>query len=72
MQVCYDKEGDILEIRTGTNSKGKYKDLGEGIFQKIDEKGDTKGIAIFTFKKRLESGMPIDIPVTLKIKIDRS
>ena len=72
MQVKYDKEGDILKITTGSFGKSKYIEIGDGVFQCVDEKTkQTTAIAIFTFKKRMESGQAIQIPASLKIKVER-
>ena len=72
MQVKYDKEGDILKITIGSHGKSKYKELGDGVFQCIDEKTkETTAIAIFTFKKRMEAGQTIEIPASLRIKVNR-
>ena len=72
MQVQYDKNSDVLEIRIGNPGKSKYQDLGDGIFQRVDEKTkETKGIAIFTFKQRMETGKAIELPVSFKIKVEK-
>lgn len=53
MQIYYDEEGDFLEINIGDYSEGYFKDISEGISERIDEKtGKTTGIAILGFKKR--------------------
>ena len=72
MQVQYDKQSDVLEIRIGNPGKSKYVDLEDGIFQRIDEKTkETKGISIFTFKQRMETGNAITLPVNFKIKVEK-
>jgi len=70
MQVYYDEEGDFLEINIGEFTEGFFKDIGEGIAERIDEKtGKVTGIAILSFKKRTEQGkgFKIDLPVNLQI-----
>ena len=70
MQIYYDKEGDFLEINIGEFTKGFFKDIGEGIAERIDEKtGKVTGVAILSFKKRTEQGkdMKINLPFNLQI-----
>ena len=70
MQVYYDEEGDFLEINIGEFTEGFFKDIGEGIAERIDEKtGKVTGIAILSFKKRAEQGkdFKINLPVNLQI-----
>ena len=38
LSIYYDKEGDLLEIRIGKPTIGYFKDLGNDIFERIDEK----------------------------------
>jgi len=70
MELYYDEEGDFLEINIGEFTEGFFKDIGEGIAERIDEKtGKVTGIAILSFKKRAEKGkdFKIDLPVNLQI-----
>lgn len=68
--VHYDKEGDLLEIRIGKPTKSHMKDLGNDVFQRIDEKtGQVKGFAIFNFKKRTER-KDLEFSFPLESKID--
>ena len=38
VRVYYDDEADYLELNIGKPTKSYYDDLGEDIFQRIDEK----------------------------------
>jgi len=70
MQIYYDVEGDFLEINIGKYTKGYFKDISEGIAERIDEKtGKITGIAILSFKKRTQElkDMKINLPVKLEI-----
>lgn len=70
MQVYYDEEGDFLEINIGEFTEGFFKDIGDGIAERIDEKtGKVTGIAILSFKKRTEQGkdLKINLPFNLHI-----
>ena len=53
MKIWYDEEGDYLELRT-EESKGHMKDLGDDIWERVDENGRIVGIGILGFKKRLK------------------
>ena len=51
LQIYYDEEGDFLEINIGSYTKGYFKDVGDGVAERIDEKtGKITGIAILSFK----------------------
>ncbi|MBI4020286.1 MAG: DUF2283 domain-containing protein [Candidatus Aenigmarchaeota archaeon] len=68
MQIYYDEEGDFLEINIGKYTEGHFRDIGEGVAERVDEKtGKVTGIAILSFKKRAKQlkGMKINLPVTL-------
>ena len=70
LHICYDKEGDFLELRVGKPTPSVYNDIGNDIFQRIDEKTKkVKGFAIFNFKKRTEKlkNIVVSLPVELKI-----
>lgn len=70
MQIYYDEEGDFLEINIGDYTEGYFRDIKEGIAERIDEKtGKVTGIAILSFKKRTEKlkELKIDLPVKLEI-----
>ena len=70
MQIYYDEEGDFLEINTGRYTKGYFKDIGEGIAKRIDEKtGKITGIAILSFKKRSKQLKDAKINLPLNIEI---
>ncbi|MBI2110769.1 DUF2283 domain-containing protein [Candidatus Woesearchaeota archaeon] len=70
MNIYYDKEADFLEINIGNYTEGYFRDIGEGISERIDEKtGKVTGIAIMSFKKRTETLEDIRISLPLKIEI---
>jgi len=70
LNIYYDEGGDFLEIRIGKPTESIYDDIGEDIFQRIDEKtGEIKGFAIFNFKKRTEKLKDIDVQLPVKVKI---
>ncbi len=70
MQIYYDAEGDFLEINIGKYTRGYFKDIGEGVAERIDEKtGKITGVAILGFKKKTKQthDMKIDLPLKLEI-----
>lgn len=70
LSVYYDEEGDLLEIRIGKPTIAYMKNLGNDIFQRVDEKsGEIKGISILNFKKRSEKLKPIEVSLPFKLKI---
>ena len=65
MKVWYDREGDYLEL-TMSRKKGHFKDVGNDIWERIDDKGRIIGFAIANFTKRLsrkreELELPMEI-----------
>ena len=52
MKVWYDREGDYLEM-TMSRKKGHFKDVGNDIWERVDDKGQIIGFAIANFTKRL-------------------
>jgi len=67
LNIYYDEAGDILEIRMGNPTVSYMKDLGNDIFERIDnETGEIKGLVIMNFKKRAHNKL-IEIPVQVKL-----
>ena len=48
IKVWYDREGDYLELAT-SRKKGHFKDVGNDIWERVDEKGHIIGFAIANF-----------------------
>ena len=70
MNIYYDEEGDFLEIQVGNPKKGHFKNLGKGIFERVDEKtGDVIGIAIHGFRKKTSKLKDLKITLPLKIQL---
>jgi uncharacterized protein YuzE len=62
MKVWYDREGDFLEI-TLQEGKGYMHDLGDDIFERLDDQGKVIGFAIFNFSKRDQKA--VEVPLDL-------
>ncbi len=70
MQLYYDREGDFLEINIGPYTRGYFRNLGKGIFERVDEKTERiTGIAILGFLKRTEKLKDIKVPLPPQLKI---
>ena len=70
MDIYYDEEGDFLEINIGGYRKGYFRDIGEGVAERIDEKtGKIVGIAILGFKERTKKLDTIKVSLPIKIKM---
>jgi len=53
LQIYYDIEEDILEIKIGEPTESYYDEIDDDLFEGHDEKTDElKGYKIFNFKKR--------------------
>ena len=70
LKIYYDKEADFLEISIGNPKIGFFKNLGKGIFERVDEKtGEVLGLAIHSFSKKanlknleIQSKFRIELP----------
>lgn len=66
VHIHYDEEGDLLELRVGKSSGTYMKNLGGGIFERVDEKtGKTRGFVIVSFKKKIEKSKSVSAPLSL-------
>ena len=71
LNLYYDEEGDFLELHMGDYTEGYFKNLGNGIFERIDKKTNkVTGIAIHGFRKRTK-GLK-DLKLSLPINIELS
>ena len=62
MRVWYDKEGDFLEV-TFLDAKGDMRDVGDDVFERVDEQGKVIEVAIFNFSKR--DRQSVEVPLEL-------
>lgn len=70
MNLYYDEEGDFLEIGISSGVGGHFKNLGSGIFKRIDEEtGEVMGIAVMGFKKRTQDLKEVKISLPIKIQL---
>lgn len=67
MKVWYDEKGDYLELSLSRN-KGFFKEIGNDIWERVDEKGNIIGFAILNFKKRMSKKQhEIELPLTFSL-----
>ena len=70
MELYYDEEGDFLEINISEFKEGFFRDVGEGISERIDEKtGNVTGVAVLGFRKRTREMKDLKIKLPLKIEM---
>jgi uncharacterized protein YuzE len=62
VKVWYDKEGDYLEV-TFSDAKGYFHEVGEDVYERVDENGQLIGFAVFNFSKRDKK--EVEIPLEL-------
>ena len=68
MTVWYDREGDYLELTT-SRKKGYFKDVGNDIWERVDNKGRILGFAIANFTKRLARGREeVELPMEIAFR----
>lgn len=68
LNVWFDEEGDFLEVVSG-DKKGFFKDLGNGVFERVDEKGNTIGFALLNIKKRSKEKLEVPFDIKFKKKV---
>ncbi len=68
LSVWFDEEGDFLEISSG-RKKGFFRDLGSGVFERVDEKGKTIGFALLNVTKRTRKELLVPLEVKFSRKV---
>ncbi len=70
LHIYYDEEGDFLELNIGEYTEGYFKDIGEGVSERVDEAtGKITGIAILGFKKRTVGLKEVQVSLPLKMEL---
>ena len=67
ISVWYDREGDYLEVAFA-NRKGYFKDAGEDLFLRVDQKDRVIGFAILNFSKQARLTRRIKLPIAVELK----
>jgi uncharacterized protein YuzE len=52
LRIWFDPEGDVLEVGFARPQKGFFKDVGDDIFVRVDQRGNVSGFAILNATKR--------------------
>ena len=60
VSVWYDEEGDFLELSRG-DEEGYFIDLGDGIFKRVSQDGETVGFAVLNVSSRKHRDLPFDV-----------
>lgn len=58
ISVWFDEEGGFLEVLS-EQKEGFFKDLGNGVFERVDEEGNTIGFAVLNVKEGKEREIPL-------------
>ena len=70
LNLYYDEEGDFLELNIGDYAEGHFKNLGDGIFERIYKKTNiVSGFAIQSFKKRTQGLKDVKVMLPIKIQL---
>lgn len=60
LSVWYDEEGDYLEL-TREDKQWYFVDIGNGVFERVDENGETIGFAVLNVSSRKKRDLPFDV-----------
>ena len=63
LRVWFDPEGDLLEVEVGKPRKGFFKDLGDDVFLRVDQKGNVLGFAVLNATKRTKKVREVELPI---------
>jgi len=63
LRVWFDPEGDLLEVEVGKPRKGFFRDIGDDVFLRVDEKGNVLGFAILNATKRMKKVREVELPI---------
>lgn len=60
LSVWYDEDGDYLELTRKTDT-GFFVDIGDGVFERVTDDGETIGFAVLNVSSRKERELPFDV-----------
>jgi len=60
LSVWYDEDGDYLEL-SREEGVGFFIDRGNGVFERVDEDGETTGFAVLNVSSRKRRELPFDV-----------
>ena len=71
LNLYYDEKGDFSELNMGEYTEGHFKNLGNGIFGRVDKKTNkVTGIAIPGFRKRTQGLKDVKVSLPVKIQLN--
>jgi len=53
----------LLEVEVGKPRKGFFRDVGDDVFLRVDEKGNVIGFAILNATKRMKKVREVELPI---------
>jgi uncharacterized protein YuzE len=53
----------LLEVELGKPRKGFFRDVGDDVFLRVDEKGNVIGFAILNATKRMKKVREVELPI---------
>ena len=63
LRIWFDPEGDVLEVGFAKPRKGFFKDAGDDIFVRVDDKGNVSGFALLNVTKRTGKIRETELPI---------
>lgn len=63
LKVWFDPEGDMLEVALGRPRKGFFKEAGDDVYVRIDERGNVSGFTILNATKRIKKIREVKLPI---------
>ncbi|PSP68627.1 DUF2283 domain-containing protein [Halobacteriales archaeon QS_1_69_70] len=60
--VWYDEEGDYLELASA-DDEGFFVDLGDGVFERVSDDGETLGFAVLNVSARKQRELPFEVTI---------
>jgi uncharacterized protein YuzE len=63
VRVWYNKEGDYLEVAF-SKVKGHFREIGDDIYERVDEQGRLIGFAVFNFSQRDRAEVEVPLELT--------
>ncbi len=68
LRVYFDSDGDFLEVAYAEEEVGYFRDAGDDLFVRVNQKGEVLGFALFNASKRkgktVETVLPIKAAFT--------
>ena len=63
LRLWFDREADFFEI-TFAEREGEFREIGPDVYERVDQKGNVIGFAVFNFSNRDRSVVEVPLEVT--------